>query len=139
MGGSIFPEIRVIMGNPHQFLRSPEWERVQAELAKADDARSVGNEGMARVCARRAVGIAAGVYLENHQVSPFSPSAYDRIKLLCEITSLSERARRAAESLLLRVTPEHDLPIPVDLVAEARWLSDYLIGEGSDSGTTKPG
>ena len=124
------------MGINDQHYNSTTWERIEAELTKAGEARSAGNEGMARVCARRAAGIAAGVYLEKRQVAQFSPSAYDRLKILCEIPALPERARQAAEILLLRVTPEHDLPVQVDLVAEAHWLAEYLISEGSDPKST---
>jgi hypothetical protein len=52
---------------------------IEAELEKADLARLSGNEGRARVCARRAAGIAARAFLTRHGVglhdmsSPPSP------------------------------------------------------------------
>ena len=40
-----------------------DWQaEIQAELEKAQQARARGNEGQARVCARRAAGIAAREY-----------------------------------------------------------------------------
>jgi hypothetical protein len=120
------------MGTENELEATPAWKLVQAELSKAAEARSAGNEGMARVCARRAAGIAAGVYLEKHGGSQPGASAYDRLRMLYEIANLSEQARQAVDHLLIRVTPEHSLPIPADLIAEARWLAQYLLMDGSD-------
>lgn len=101
---------------------------IQAELGKAESARSAGNEGMARVCARRAAGIAAGEYI-NRNGYPFSgSSAYDRLRYLCETPGISSDIKNIAEHFLVRVTPDHTLPIEVDLIFEARWLAQRLLG-----------
>ncbi len=95
---------------------------INLELERAHQARSQGNEGRARVCARRAAGIAARVYLERHQQAVRSPSAYDVLKLLAEETSLPPDLRQAATLLTLRVDEQFKLPAEVDLIAEAQHL-----------------
>ncbi|MFT3895039.1 MAG: hypothetical protein QM730_25720 [Anaerolineales bacterium] len=55
-------------------------EQIQKEFEKADQARSKGNEGQARVCARRAAGIAIREYLNRKGIRPKSPSAVDLLK-----------------------------------------------------------
>jgi hypothetical protein len=119
------------MGTENELATPTAWELIQVELSKAAEARSSGNEGMARVCARRAAGIAAGVYLQKHGVLKPGASAYDRLKMLYEIADLTENVRLAVDHLLIRVTPEHNLPMPADLIAEARWLAEYLLMDGS--------
>ena len=115
------------MGSSRKSLTSLTWESVQAELNQAEEARSAGNEGMARVCARRAAGFAAGAYLDERKYGKTGSSAYDQLRHLCEIPDISPRVRQAAEYLLIHVTPEHALPVQADLIAEARWLAEFLI------------
>lgn len=95
-------------------------------MQHAEAARAAGNEGKARVCARRAAGAAAGAYLEQRGDDLRSPSAYDRLRRLCELPDASPTVRQAAENLLLRVTPEYTLPVEADLLADARRLRQEL-------------
>jgi HEPN domain-containing protein len=98
-----------------------DWQtEIQAEFEKAEQARARGNEGQARVCARRAAGIAAREYLTRQGTRPLSVSAYDLLNLLKEDPRLSPDLRRIAEHLTLRVTEEFKLPVDADLIAEAR-------------------
>jgi hypothetical protein len=101
----------------------------EAEIQQAETARAAGNEGMARVCARRAAGAAAGEYLQRRGLALRTPSAYDRLRFLRELPGVSPRAAQAAERLLARVTPEYTLPVEADLIAEARQLRQELLGE----------
>jgi hypothetical protein len=106
------------------------WEEIfEKEIARGEQARRDGNEGMARVCARRAAGLAAGEYLRQNDVTEHSPSAYDQLRTLCDLPRLHPRARAAAERLLLRVTMEHTLPVEGDLLADARLLKAQLLGK----------
>lgn len=100
---------------------------MQAEFDKAEQARVRGNEGQARVCARRAAGIAAREYLARRGQSVRTPSAYDLLKLLADDPHLSADLRQAARYLTLRVDEEFKLPVAVDLIAEARRLCDGLL------------
>lgn len=99
---------------------------INAELELAEQARRRGNEGRARVCARRAAGIAARVYLDGHGRRSRSSSAYEVLRLLADDLGLPPDLRQAAEYLTLRVNEEFKLPVNVDLIAEARKLCEKL-------------
>lgn len=100
--------------------------RINAELDRAENARAAGLEGQARVCARRAAGEAIRDFLTRHGKQVLTPSATDLLSWLQAQPEMPAEARRAAGLLLLRVTPEHELPIPVDLLAETRNLIQIL-------------
>ncbi len=108
-----------------------DWQtQIQAELKKAEEARARGNEGRARVCARRAAGLAARQYLARQGQSVRTPSAYDLLTLLAENAHLSADLRQAAAYLTLRVDEEFRLPAQVDLIAEAKKLVTALTALG---------
>jgi|SRR5271157_2383956 len=92
---------------------------IQAELEQAEAARSAGNEGKARVCARRAAGMAARLYYQRHGMRVESSSAYSLLSTLAELPGLDEGIRQAARDLTRRVNPDFRLPPGVDLIAEA--------------------
>lgn len=102
-------------------------EEIQKEFAQAQRARANGNEGQARVCARRAAGIAIREYLIRSGIRPPSHSAHDLLNLIKESAALPPDLRRIADHLTLRVTEEFKLPIEADLVAESRSLCDWLL------------
>jgi HEPN domain-containing protein len=98
-----------------------DWKsQIEAEFEKAGQARARGNEGQARVCARRAAGIAVREYLSRRGIRPPSVSAYDLLNLLKEDARLSPDLKLIADHLTLRVTEEFKLPVNADLIAEAR-------------------
>lgn len=101
--------------------------RIQAEFERAEQARAKGNEGQARVCARRAAGTAVREYLARQGIRPNSPSAVDVLNLLKEDPRLSPDLRLIVDHLTLRVTEEFKLPVEADLIAEARRLCDELL------------
>ena len=105
-----------------------DWQaQIEAEFEKAEQARARGNEGQARVCARRAAGIALREYLTRRGVRPPSVSAYDLLNFLKEDPHLSPDMKRIADHLTLRVTEEFKLPVNADLVAEARTFCEILL------------
>jgi hypothetical protein len=99
------------------------------EIRQAEKAWAAGNEGMARVCARRAAGIVAGEYLNRQGINLSTPSAHDRLRYLKDLAEVSPQAKQAAAILLTRVTPEFELPIEADLIAEACGLRRELLQE----------
>jgi hypothetical protein len=106
----------------------PSWqERFSEELRQAEAAREAGKEGMARVCARRAAGIAAGEYLRRHGLALSDPSAYARLKFLIQLPQTPPAVQQVINHFLLRINPDRSLPIPADLIAEARWLANELL------------
>jgi hypothetical protein len=107
-----------------------DWQaEIQAEFEKAEQARARGNEGQARVCARRAAGVAIREYMIRRGIRPPSKSAYDLLNIVRSDPRLSPELRRIAGHLTLRVNEEFRLPVNVDLIAEAKIFCDALLAE----------
>lgn len=107
----------------------PNWrESFEREIEMAEAARAAGNQGMARVCARRAAGVVAGEYLRIHGLGLPGPSAYDCLVAASQRPEISSQARQCLQHFLLRVNADHELPVQVDLIEEARWLAGELLG-----------
>ena len=105
-----------------------EWqEKLQQEFDLAEQARANNNEGQARVCARRAAGIAIRAYLGRRGIRPPSTSSYDLLNLLKDDPLLSPDLKLIADHLTLRVTEEFKLPVDADLVAEAKLFCNELL------------
>ena len=105
-----------------------DWqEKLNLEFQRAENARAKNNEGQARVCARRAAGIAIREYLTRKGTPPRTVSAYDLLNQLKDDPLLSPDLNLIVQHLTLRVTEEFKLPVDVDLVAEARTLCDELL------------
>lgn len=92
---------------------------VQEEMLLAKQSRAEGNEGRARVCARRAAGTAAGLYLVERGVGSSHDNAVQSLLKLSELESLPERVQTAAGWLVERVDENSNLPPEVDLIQEA--------------------
>lgn len=101
--------------------------QIETEFERAAQARAKNNEGQARVCARRAAGIAIRDYLTRRNIHIPSTSAYDLLNLIKEDTLLPPGLKLVADHLTLRVTEEFKLPVEADLVAESRLLCDWLL------------
>jgi HEPN domain-containing protein len=107
-----------------------DWKsKLQAEFERAKAARSEGNEGQARVCARRAAGIAIREYLLRRGQSVHTASAYDLLMQLIEDPSTTPEVRQTATYLTLRVKEDFNLPVDVDLLAEAHRLCNKLLSD----------
>ena len=112
----------------------PPWmvhaAEIRIELEMADAARAAGNEGRARVCARRAAGLAARDFLNLHQENPFAAaqerlrnnSAYAALQTLATFPGLAPDLKKAAVNLTTRVTPDFQIPNGIDLIDEAHKL-----------------
>lgn len=104
------------------------WQtEIESEFERAAQARGRGNEGQARVCARRAAGIAVREYLQRRGIRPPSVSAYDLLNLIKEDTLLSPELKLIADHLTVRVTEEFKLPVDVDLIDETKRFCAELL------------
>jgi hypothetical protein len=101
--------------------------QTQLELNLAESARAKGNEGKARVCARRAAGHIAGEYLLRQGFAVPSTSAYVLLQQLESIPHLGPQAREIVHYFLIHVNQDHKLPDDIDLIAEVRWLAQALL------------
>lgn len=105
-----------------------DWKtKLEREFQMAEAARARGNEGQARVCARRAAGVAVREYLARKGQRALSPSAYDLLQSLAELPGVPAEALQPAAYLTLRVDEEFKLPAGVDLIGEARALCAQLL------------
>ena len=91
---------------------------IQAELERAEAARAAGNNGRARVCARRAAGRAARVFLTLHGEQLFDAvqgetragSVYQALQTLTMFPGLAPNLKQAAVYLTMCVSGEFNLP-----------------------------
>jgi hypothetical protein len=102
--------------------------RFNRELEQAQSARASGNEGKARVCARRAAGIVIEAYYSQQGNHLPGPSAYNHLRFLAENSQVSQQVREVAAHFLVKTDPNFTFPIQVDLIQEARWLADKFFG-----------
>ena len=100
--------------------------QIKEELLLAKQSRLEGNEGRARVCARRAAGAAVQVYLDRKELNAHSENAIESLLTLKELMLLPERIQQAVKSLVQRVNLDHNLPSDVDLIYEASIIIQYL-------------
>jgi hypothetical protein len=101
------------------------------EIKKATSARIAGNEGMARVCARRAAGIIIGEYLIRLGYTNLTNSTIDRLSIFITIPAVDKQYQDIANHFLLKVNPDHNVPEAVDLISDAKWLGTNLLLENT--------
>jgi hypothetical protein len=105
-------------------------DEIMAELELAKAARAAGNEGRARVSARRAAGMASRSFLTRHKIQHYnsyqgntrSSSAYEALRTLAAFPGLVPELKQAAIHLTMRVSGEFQLPSGIDLIDEAQKL-----------------
>jgi len=105
---------------------SHDQEAIIKELNQAKSAHLSGNVGMARVCARRAAGIAIGKYLMDNKLPDPGPSAFDRLKYLETFPEIPQDVRNSIYYLTERVNENFELPSKADLIVEAQNLINTL-------------
>lgn len=95
---------------------------VEAELEAARRARAAGNEGRARVCARRAAGRAIRDYYRRMEGPGWGGDALKQLERLKTDGAVPEPVRQAAARLTMVVDFDHRLPFPEDPLDDARRL-----------------
>lgn len=87
-------------------------QSVEQEFATAKQAASAGNDGMVRVCARRAAGTAIGFWLQFNERPGWRADAVSRLRGLEGDPSTPQMVREACMRLTARVTPQFTSPFP---------------------------
>ncbi len=100
--------------------------QIQEELLLAKQSRKEGNEGRARVCARRAAGAAAGSYLTRQGVAKKTDNAYLSLQTLGQMENFPDRIQIAINRLIQRVDGNYQLPPEIDLIHEAGIVIQFL-------------
>jgi len=103
---------------------------INEELQSAEEARLAGNEGRARVCARRAAGLAVREYFRLERINLPTRSVIILLEKFSTHTGIKPDLQQAARFLTTHITAELKMPMSVDLIAEARKLCDRLIPPG---------
>ena len=110
-------------------MSSPWREKYTFEVERGRKAEVAGNAGMARVCARRAAGHLLRAFLQLHGLLARGPSALDVLHQVSEDVGLDEHTRKIAQGFLMRITPEHVLPVDINLLDELIVLERALFPE----------
>ena len=101
---------------------------IDGEFSRAAGAKAAGNEGMVRVCARRAANAAVTLWLQDHPRPAWGADAITRLKGLGEDESQPLKVREAAARLSARIDTQFRSP-STDPVADSRIIIDHLLGE----------
>ncbi len=100
--------------------------RINHELSAAEQAWSDGNEGKARVCARRAVALAAQSWLARLAKPLWRGDAMEHLRRIQQQEAFPLSVRQAAERLSTAVTRRHEAPFTGDPISDARLIIDHL-------------
>jgi hypothetical protein len=101
--------------------------QIQEELLLAKQSRREGNEGRARVCARRAAGAAAQNYLLQAGVSDRKENVLESLHKMKQAMKLPEHVEKAIDRLLLKVDTDLSLPLDIDLISEAETVIQFIL------------
>ncbi len=100
---------------------------IEQELAAAEVAWKDGNEGKARVCARRAVALVTEAWLAGLPSDLlWRGDAMEHLRQIQRHASLPLPVRQAAERLITAVPRRHTASFTTDPLADARVIIDYL-------------
>jgi hypothetical protein len=99
---------------------------IEQELGAAKVAWKDGNEGKARVCARRAVALVTEAWLAGLPHPLWRGDAMEHLRQIQRHVSLPLPIREAAERLSTAVPRRQAAPFTTDPLADARVIIEYL-------------
>ncbi len=103
---------------------------IDTEFFGAHGSRAKGNEGRARVHARRAAGLAIGIYFKKLTGKNPPQSAYKLLEWFSQREEIPEDLQLSAGRLTVRVTPEFELPHEEDPIDDARKIVTAILSGG---------
>lgn len=95
-------------------------EQIEHELAKAAGGLREGNDGLARVCARRAVALGAQAWVQRGPRKSWQTDSMSQLRQIQQEASFPLHVRQAAERLLTKVTQREQAPFSTDPIADAK-------------------
>lgn len=101
-------------------------EQVAEELVKATEGLHNGNEGLARVCARRAVALASQRWAEQRGLVAWQGDAMHHLRQIHQENAFPLSVREAAQRLLTKVTEQAQSPMTTDPLTDAHIIIDHL-------------
>ena len=108
-------------------------DQITSELARAAESRKQGNEGRARVCARRAVGIAIVSYYASRNLILQESDFMFAVKKFRDDISIPLHIRQMAARLSERITSDFQYASPTDPLTDAQLIIDYVMEERKQS------
>ena len=100
--------------------------QIERELAAAEAALKADNDGKARVCARRAVALAAEAWLARSPARQWRGDAMEYLRQIQQETLFPLPIRQAAERLSTSVSRRQAAPFTTDPIGDARLIIAYL-------------
>ena len=101
-------------------------EQIEQELVKASEGLKNGNDGLARVCARRAVAMAAQHWAEERNLRAWQGDAMHQLRQIQGETTFPLSVREAAQRLLTKVTEQAQSPMTTDPITDAHIILHHL-------------
>ena len=101
-------------------------EQIEQELVKASEGLKNGNDGLARVCARRAVAMAAQHWAEQRNLPTWQGDAMHQLRQIQRETTFPLSVREAAQRLLTKVTEQAQSPMATDPITDAHIILHHL-------------
>jgi hypothetical protein len=113
-------------------------EQIERELSGARDARASGNDGKARVCARRAAGCALTWFLSVSPRDGWGVDAMRQLQAAAAEASFPAAVREAAQRLSTKISERFDYPFTADPIGDAELIIGHVrhIVEGGHAGAS---
>ena len=102
------------------------FELIEKEFSTAREALKMGNDGKARVCARRAAGLAIAWFLSEHPNPAWGMDAMTQLLHLKEDPEFPQEIRDAAIHLTTKISERFTYPFSSDPMADARLIVHYF-------------
>lgn len=108
-------------------IRDLIYSLAMAELKNGEQAKENGNVGQARVCARRACGMAIEHWLEFHPNKNYGANAMTMLTKLQEDHTMPKNIREAAERLIKKVDGNFETGIKENPLKDGEEIIEYLL------------
>lgn len=101
-------------------------DQIEQEFAKAEKGIQEGNEGLARVCARRAVALGVQTLAARSGARGWPGDAMHQLRKIQADETFPLDIREAAQRLVTTVTQRDRAPLSTDPIADARLILTHL-------------
>jgi HEPN domain-containing protein len=101
-------------------------EQIEKEFASAREALKIGNDGKARVCARRAAGQALTWFLTRFPKNNWGTDVLSQLLHLKDDSSFPQEVRDAAKRLTTKVSDRFNYPFSSDPIHDANLIIQHI-------------
>ncbi len=102
-------------------------QQIEKEFATAHHAQSIGNDGMVRVCARRAAGAAISFWLQTNVRNGWGANAMTQLRNVQRDESLPLEVRDAAKRLTTKITEQFTSPFSTNPTADTKIIINHFM------------